>query len=38
MSYRIHKCRNNNSLWRFSICDNLSDIANFPTAVNDGKA
>lgn len=38
MSYWIHKCGNtNNSLWRFFICDNISDIKNLPDALNDGQ-
>lgn len=37
MAYWIHEAGNrNSSLWRFFMCDNLSDIKNLPDALNDG--
>lgn len=37
MSYWIHEAGNrNSSLWRFFMCDYLSDIKNLPDALKDG--
>lgn len=38
MSYWIHECGNrNSSIWRFFMCDNLSDIEKLPNATNEGQ-
>lgn len=38
MSYWIHEAGNrNSSLWRFFMCDYLSDIKNLPDAMNEGE-
>lgn len=37
MAYWIHEAGNrNSSLWRFFMCDYLSDIKNLPDALKDG--
>lgn len=38
MAYWIHEAGNrNSSLWRFFMCDYLSDIKNLPDAENEGQ-
>ena len=38
MAYWIHEAGNrNSSIWRFFMCDYLSDINNLPDAINEGK-
>lgn len=38
MSYWIHEAGNrNSSLWRFFMCDSLSDLQNLPTATKEGQ-
>lgn len=38
MSYWIYTAGNrNNSLWRFFMCDSISDLKNLPTATKEGQ-
>lgn len=38
MAYWIHESGNkNNSLWRFFMCDFVSDLTNLPTATKEGQ-
>lgn len=38
MAYWIHEAGNkNNSLWRFFMCDYLSDLSNLPTLNREGQ-
>lgn len=38
MAYWIHEAGNrNSSIWRFFMCDYLSDINNLPDMINEGK-
>ena len=38
MAYWVHECGNkNNALWRFYMCDYISDLNKLPTANKDGE-